>query len=34
MQNILAEKNPEPQHPTQAFLKIVEELMGSSNERH
>jgi NAD(P)-dependent dehydrogenase (short-subunit alcohol dehydrogenase family) len=34
MQNILTGKNPEPQQPTQAFLKIVEELMGGSIERH
>jgi NAD(P)-dependent dehydrogenase (short-subunit alcohol dehydrogenase family) len=34
MQNILTGKNPEPQQPTQALLKIVEELTGRSKEGH
>jgi short-subunit dehydrogenase len=33
MRNILAAQNPEPQPPTAEFLKIVEELMGSSSGR-
>ena len=34
MQNILTGKNPAPQQPTREFVKIVEELMGRSDERH
>jgi NAD(P)-dependent dehydrogenase (short-subunit alcohol dehydrogenase family) len=34
MQNILTGKNPQPQQPTQAFLEIVDELMGRTNDRH
>jgi NAD(P)-dependent dehydrogenase (short-subunit alcohol dehydrogenase family) len=33
MRNILAAQNPEPQPPTAEFLKIIEELMGSSSGR-
>jgi short-subunit dehydrogenase len=32
MRNILAAQNPEPQHPTPEFLKIVEMLMDRSDE--